>query len=155
MIRVRMKPGHSTDTLIPRGASVTRSASERATTPYLVALYAGPDPAISPAMEAVETICPPSPCASIRGPKIAIPQTTDIRFTPKHSLQSDDELSAIEVILSIKFIDVRSTIAKISNQKRQGVLEPAVAKKPVRARPIARDPKESDRSALVVRLFWL
>jgi hypothetical protein len=38
MILVRMKPGHSTDTPIPRGASLTRSPSERPTTPYLVTL---------------------------------------------------------------------------------------------------------------------
>jgi len=38
MICVRMKPGHSTDTPIPRGASSRRRPSDSATTPYLVTL---------------------------------------------------------------------------------------------------------------------
>src|SRR5215467_10503313 len=83
MICVRTMPGHRTDTPIARGASVTRSPSDSATTPYFVTLYEGFAPEISPAMDAVETICPPSPCASMSGPKISIPQITDIRLTPR------------------------------------------------------------------------
>ena len=37
-MRVRMNPGHSTETPILRGASSTRSPSDRATTPYLLTL---------------------------------------------------------------------------------------------------------------------
>jgi hypothetical protein len=63
MICVRMKPGHSTDTPIPRGANSKRKPSDSATT-----------------MEAVETMWPPSPWRSMSGAKISIPQTTAIRF---------------------------------------------------------------------------
>ena len=38
MIWVRIKPGHSTETPMPRGASSTRRPSDSATTPYLVTL---------------------------------------------------------------------------------------------------------------------
>src|SRR5450631_1122167 len=64
-----MTPGHSTDTPIPRGASSRRSPSDSATTPYLETLYALLSPEIRPAIEAVETMCPPSPCCSINGPE--------------------------------------------------------------------------------------
>src|ERR1700730_16797940 len=77
-----MTPGHSTDTPIPRGASSRRSPSDSATTPYLETLYALLSPEIRPATEAVETMCPPSPCCSINGPKISIPQMVAIRLTP-------------------------------------------------------------------------
>src|SRR5215510_5095977 len=78
-----MNPGHSTDTPIPRGASSSRSPSDSATTPYFETLYALLCPEMTPAIEAVETICPPSPCCSINGPKISIPQMVAIRLTPK------------------------------------------------------------------------
>src|SRR5579864_3807028 len=88
VICVRTKPGHRTDTPIARGARTLRSPSESATTPYLLTPYVGPaPPEISPAIEAVETICPPSPCASMSGPKISIPQITDIRLTPSAQFQ--------------------------------------------------------------------
>src|SRR3984893_11077430 len=77
-----MNPGHSTDTPIPRGASSRRRPSDSATTPYLETLYALLSPEIRPAIEAVETMCPPSPCCSISGPKISIPQMVAIRLTP-------------------------------------------------------------------------
>src|SRR5215471_12452738 len=86
-ICVRMKPGHSTDTPMPRGASVMRIPSDNATTPYLDTLYAEPLPEIRPAIDAVETICPPSPCDSMSGPKISNPQITDIRLTPRTQFQ--------------------------------------------------------------------
>src|SRR6478736_3830143 len=78
----RKAPGHSTDTPIPRGASSRRRPSDSATTPYLETLYALLSPEIRPAIEAVETMCPPSPCCSINGPKISIPQMVAIRLTP-------------------------------------------------------------------------
>src|SRR5262245_9937156 len=88
-ICVRIKPGHRTDTPIPRGASVWRSPSDSATTPYLLTSYVGfPPDEINPAMEAVETICPPSPCDSISGPKISMPDITDIRLTPRVQFQT-------------------------------------------------------------------
>src|SRR5258706_12243169 len=77
-----MTPGHSTDTPIPRGASSRRRPSDSATTPYLETLYALLSPEIRPAIEAVETMCPPSPCCSINGPKIPLPQMVPIRLTP-------------------------------------------------------------------------
>src|SRR5580704_4103114 len=77
-----MAPGHSTDTPIPRGASSRRSPSDSATTPYLETLDALLCPEIRPAIEAVETMSPPSPCCSINGPKISIPQMVAIRLTP-------------------------------------------------------------------------
>src|SRR6185437_7162495 len=73
-----MVPGHRTDTPIPRGASSRRRPSDSATTPYLETLYALLSPEIRPAIEAVETMCPPSPCCSINGPKISIPQMVSI-----------------------------------------------------------------------------
>src|SRR6516165_1575311 len=82
-----MTPGHKTDTPIFRGASTSRSPSDRATTPYLLTSYCGVCPAISPETDAVETTCPPSPCASISGPKISKPQITDIRLTPRTQFQ--------------------------------------------------------------------
>ena len=39
MMLVWMKPGHSADTPIPRGANATRRPSDSPTTPYLVTLY--------------------------------------------------------------------------------------------------------------------
>src|SRR5471032_3014796 len=86
-ICVRMKPGQRTDTPIPRGARDVRKPSDRATTPYFVTLYDAVAEASSPAIDAVETICPPSPCFSIRGPKISMPQITDIRLTPRVQFQ--------------------------------------------------------------------
>jgi hypothetical protein len=38
-------------------------------------------PEISPAIEAVETMWPPSPWLSMSGPKASMPQTTPIRLT--------------------------------------------------------------------------
>jgi len=88
MIWVRTKPGHRTETPMPRGASSTRKPSERATTPYLLTLYGWEPEERSPAIEAVETMWPPSPCCSINGPKISMPQTTAIRLTPiVHSIR--------------------------------------------------------------------
>src|SRR5689334_14424205 len=86
VIWVRTKPGHRTDTPIPRVASTARNPSDSATTPYLLTSYGDPLET-SPAMDAVDTICPPSPCASISGPKISIPQITDIRLTPSVQFQ--------------------------------------------------------------------
>ena len=87
IICVRMMPGHRTDTPIPFGASTLRSPSDSATTPYLLTSYAELGPVIRPATDAVETTCPPSPCASISGPKISKPQITDIRLTPRVQFQ--------------------------------------------------------------------
>jgi hypothetical protein len=74
MICVRMKPGHSTDTPIPRGANSKRKPSDSATT-----------------MEAVETMWPPSPWRSMSGAKISIPQT---RSSSPSRLQSVAESSS-------------------------------------------------------------
>ena len=82
IILVRTKPGQRTETPIPRGANSRRKPSERATTPYLLTLYDVEPREISPAIEAVDTMWPPSPCCSINGPKISMPQTTAIRLTP-------------------------------------------------------------------------
>src|SRR5258708_39662791 len=78
-----MTPGHRTDTPIFRGASTFRSPSDSATTPYLLTSYPGFGPAISPETDAVETICPPSPCASISG--------TENLDAPNHRHQIDAE----------------------------------------------------------------
>src|SRR5271170_6005315 len=81
-IWVRMNPGQSTDTPIPPPARSPRRPSESATTPYLETLYGiVPPEEISPAIEAVDTMCPPSPCCSINGPKISMPQMTAMRLT--------------------------------------------------------------------------
>src|SRR5277367_755525 len=89
-IWVRMNPGQSTETPIPRPARSPRRPSESATTPYLETLYGMvPPEETNPAMEAVDTMCPPSRCSSINGPKISMPRMTAMRLTP--SVQSHPE----------------------------------------------------------------
>jgi len=48
-------------------------------------------PEIRPAIEAVETMCPPSPCRSISGPKISMPQTT------RHQVDAERQFQAASV----------------------------------------------------------
>ena len=76
--RVRMNPGHTTQTRIPSGASIPRRASPHVLTQLFVAEYAGH--ALSgpyPAIEAVMTICglpgifPPSGGRRLRNNSIA------------------------------------------------------------------------------------
>src|SRR5262245_57391362 len=83
---VRMKPGQRTDTPMPRGPSSLRSPSDSATTPYLLTLYGLLLDEIRPAMEAVDTMCPP-PWFSIIGTKTSMPQTTAMKLTPSDQSQ--------------------------------------------------------------------
>jgi hypothetical protein len=67
MILVRMKPGHSTETPIPWGASLTRSPSERATTPYSVTVPPGrTDPLLSAQAKHAPSRCEPRSRATAR-----------------------------------------------------------------------------------------
>ena len=61
--------------------------SVRQVTPCFDAKY-GPDPLSSPATDAVLTMCPSSPPASMRGTKARTPCTTPIRLTPMIHCQS-------------------------------------------------------------------
>ena len=63
-----------------------RSPSDSATTPYLLTLYGVLLDEIRPAMEAVDTMCPP-PWFSIIGVKISMPQTTAMKLTPSVQFQ--------------------------------------------------------------------
>jgi hypothetical protein len=91
MMFVSMSPGQTTET--PIGAPVTASSlnidSDRATTPCFVTSYTDMNGAVvRPAMEAVLTICPSSPPASILGRNARTPWITPHRFTLMTHCQS-------------------------------------------------------------------
>src|SRR5207248_1293889 len=88
-IRVSTPIGHSTDTPMRWGLRSLASVSDSPTTAYLDVLYT-PRPwlAMSPAIEAVLTMCPPSPPAIIRGTNVSIPWITPQRLTPRTHCQS-------------------------------------------------------------------
>ena len=88
---VSMSPGQTTDT--PIGEPVTWAslymASESATTPCLVTSYTDMNGAVvRPAIDAVLTMWPSSPPASMRGRKARTPWITPHRFTLMTHCQS-------------------------------------------------------------------
>ncbi len=95
--RVRMNPGHRTETLTgdPVIASSSASASDSPTTACLVAVYGLMNGnAFSPATDAVLTTWP-SCCSTSRGTNARIPLTTPQRLTPKAQSQPDCGISHV------------------------------------------------------------
>ena len=91
MILVLMRPGQTTDT--PIGTPVTANSlnidSDSATTPCLVTSYTDMNCAVvRPAIDAVLTMCPSSPPASMRGRNSRTPWITPQRFTLMTHCQS-------------------------------------------------------------------
>src|SRR5215472_13127147 len=103
MMFVLMSPGQTTDT--PMGAPVTTNSlyidSDSATTACLVTSYTDMNGVVvRPAIDAVLTMCPASPPASMRGRKARTPWMTPQRFTLMTHCQSAIECSCTAPITS-------------------------------------------------------
>ena len=82
-------PGQSTETPMLWGTKSVRIASDMPTTANLVALYTPKPPKAKwPAIDAVLTKWPPSPCALMRSMNVWVPLMTPFKFTLTTQSQS-------------------------------------------------------------------